>query len=224
MSYRDILSLAELLDKNHAFKRPEGQCVGYSLQEEVSSAVGVLPSSVEPTVGNSNPSSIPLPATVIDQQLRLPVPSESREAKRLQVRRRQAGRPKGYDIWTEKELCEALQIRNDTAVKPKEGAEEPEYDILHQERMTAEDLYLGVDPIRTGASGLIVKIAMPKQAGLADLVIEVDPFELRVSSNRYFLRAALPRKVVSGNAEAKWNEEQKMLTVSLLGDDSDRMF
>lgn len=219
MSYSDIQSLAQLLDRNHGFKRPDGQSVGYSLQETAPTAVVNHGDSA----AAPNPSNIPLPATVIDQQLCLPIPSESREAKRIQAKQHQARRPKGYAIWTDDELNEVHQFRKDTTTKPRDGVEEPEYTILHQEKVTAEDLYLGMDFTRTGSSGLLVKITMPKQARIADVAIEVDPYEFRLSSTKYFLRAALPQKVFAGKAYVRWNVENKTLEACLYVDDSDRL-
>ncbi|EKF32997.1 hypothetical protein MOQ_003141 [Trypanosoma cruzi marinkellei] len=222
--FQDISGLAELLEKNDGFKRPEGQKVGYSLQE--ANAVG--DASCGAAAGTSmqvNPSSIPLPPTVVDRQLRLPIPSETREAKQIEIKKRQKSKPKGYDIWTVEELVAAFRARHDVTVRPKEGAEQPEHSIVHQETVTAEDVYLGIDATRLagGPSGLLVKIVMPKLERIADLVIAVDPYELRVSSSKYYLRAALPQKVIAGKADAKWDSTNKTLNVSLSVDDSERL-
>ncbi|EAN92676.1 hypothetical protein C3747_357g15 [Trypanosoma cruzi] len=222
--FQDISGLAELLEKNDGFKRPEGQKVGYSLQE--ANAAG--DASCGATAGASmkvNPSSIPLPPTVVDRQLRLPIPSETREAKELEIKKRQKSKPKGYAIWTAEELFAAFRARHDATVKPKEGAEQPEHSIVHQEIVTAEDVYLGIDAKRVtgGPSGLLVKIVMPKLERIADLAIAVDPYELRVSSSKYYLRAALPQKVIAGKADAKWDSINKTLNVSLSVDDSERL-
>ncbi|KEG11303.1 hypothetical protein DQ04_02751010 [Trypanosoma grayi] len=220
ISQGDISNLVELLDKNSGFKRPDGQTIGYSLQEaECAKPV----SSCTATTVQANPVSVALPATVVDQQLRLPLPSESREAKRLQAKKCQTAKVKGYAIWTDEELAASLHPRQGTALKPKDDAEEPEYTIMHKEVVTAEDVYLGMDINKPGSSGLLVKVVMPKLEQLADLAIEVDPYELRVLSTKYYLRAALPQKVVAGKAEAKWESMSKTLNVCLAVDDSDRL-
>ncbi|ESL11390.1 hypothetical protein TRSC58_00861 [Trypanosoma rangeli SC58] len=221
--FQDISGLVELLDKNQGFKRPDGQTVGYSLQE--TNVVGDAScGAAAGTTMQVAPSSIYLPSTVVDQQLCLPVPSESREAKQLELKKRRSAKPKGYAIWTDEELATVFRARHDATMHPKEGAEEPEHSILQQEVVTAEDVYLGIDAMKAvgGPSGLLVKVFMPKLEKAADLAISVDPYELRVSSSRYYLRAALPQKVIAGRADAKWDGLSKTLRVSLVVDDSER--
>ncbi|RNF19819.1 uncharacterized protein Tco025E_04058 [Trypanosoma conorhini] len=221
--FQDISALAELLDKNQGFKRPEGQTVGYSLQE-ANAGGGASADAAAGATMQVKPSSIPLPSTVVDQQLRLPVPSESREAKQRQLKKRQSAKAKGFAIWTDEELAAAFRARHDATLNPKEDAEEPEHSIVHQEIVTAEDVYLGIDAMKAvgGPSGLLVKVIMPKLEKVADLAISVDPYELRVSSSKYYLRAALPQKVIAGRADAKWDGIKKALNVSLVVDDSER--
>ncbi|KAH9598690.1 PIH1D1/2/3 [Trypanosoma melophagium] len=219
MNGTDISSLVELLDKNKGFKRPDGQTIGYSLQEVDSREI---PSSCVTNTVQANPISVTLPPMVVDQQLGLPIPSDTREAKKLQMKKRQVLIPKGYAIWTKEEIAAAVSSHNDAARKPLEGAEEPEYTILYQENITAEDVYLGIDVNKSDSSSLLVKIVMPKQDKITDIAIEVDSFEFYLSSSKYYLRAALPKKVISGKADAKWESNTKTLSVRLLVDDSER--
>ncbi|ORC90256.1 uncharacterized protein TM35_000093060 [Trypanosoma theileri] len=219
MNGTDISSLVELLDRNKGFKRPDGQTIGYSLQETDSREI---PSSSVTNTVEANPISVTLPPMVVDQQLGLPIPSDTREAKKLQTKKRQVSIPKGYAIWTEEEIAAAVSSRNDVARKPLEGAEEPEYTILHQENITAEDVYLCLDFNKPDSTAILIKIVMPKQERFSDIAIEVDPFEFYLSSSKYYLRATLPKKVISGKANAKWESNTKILSVQLVVDDSER--
>lgn len=104
--------------------------------------------------------------------------------------------------------------------------EEPEYTILFQQKVTAEDVYLGVDFTHDSSSassdGIVVRVKMPLVTALADIALHVAPYELRVRTTHYRLTAPLMRRVVESRAAAKWDKEHKTLTVVLPIDEEER--
>lgn len=254
MSEADIASLAKLLDKNAAFTRPAGQTTGFSLKEATEGAAGtaaVAASSAPGTVA-ANPASIAVPSTVVDRQLGLPVPSHSAAAKEQQ-RREQTARvrrpckPPGNALWSQAELqtmyerqvqqgpaplaaaaraAKAPAAASATAMPTAPAnAVEPVHRVLYQERVSAEDVYLGVDFTRDHSSassdGVVVWVELPGMKQLSDIAVRVEPYELVVSAGEYFLRAPLPRKVVGGAADAQWNATEAKLVVRMAADHSE---
>ncbi|CCW59690.1 unnamed protein product [Phytomonas sp. EM1] len=250
MQASDIECLAQMLDKNHAFTRPRGQTVGYSLQDT--------------TEGNSSaaapPSQIQLPSTVVDKQLRLPKPSHSKQNKTGQGEdsATDANRFVGNEIWTQEELRVILEsnasqvsppgafpaVRCAPAVNrgnskllgqtatapltPQCDQEEPLYEVLYLQHLTAEDVYLGMDFTRDSSSlasdGIVVKIKMPKLSVPPESIeLHVEPLQLILSTPEYFLRAELPQQVQKGMANAKWDATKKTLTVQLISEASKKV-
>ncbi|KAG5473841.1 hypothetical protein LSCM1_04473 [Leishmania martiniquensis] len=119
MDASDLESLASMLDSNRAFKRPEGQATGFSLEEQAASSTrevyasgsAMVVSTGEPVTASlqpqGNPAGIALPPTVVDHQLRLPQPSHGKEAERKK-QLAQPARPSGDEIWTQAELADLL--------------------------------------------------------------------------------------------------------------------
>lgn len=232
----DLDHLTKMLDKNSGFTRPEGQTTGFTLEEPKEGAVVAEKNAVAAV------PAVSLPATIVDKQLNLPAPSLSKKAKRAK-QERDIG-PKGNELWSQEELKLMMQHRGGTAQtavhsttggvsastpeevvgKPAQR-EEPVYSVLQQQRVTAEDVYLGVDFTRDAGStdGVVVKIQMPKLEKASDLSLHVEPFQLYVGSPDYYLNAALPRRCVAGKADASWDEKKKVLEVQLIADVTDEV-
>lgn len=229
----DLDHLTKILDKNSGFTRPEGQITGFTLEEPKEGAVVTEKNTVAPV------PAVSLPATIVDKQLNLPAPSLSKKAKTAK-RERDIG-PKGNELWSQEELKLMMQSRGGSkAVQPTVGAsastpeevvgkqaerEEPVYSVLQQQRVTAEDVYLGVDFTRDAGStdGVVVKVHMPKLEKASDLTLHVEPFQFYLGSPDYYLNAALPRRCVAGKADASWDEKKKVLEVQLLADVTDEV-
>lgn len=238
VNMRDMESLAQLLDKNINFTRPHGQTTGYSLED--------MDATGPTKVSAPHPASIPLPSTVIDQQLQLPIPSHSRAAQMKNDGERPK-QPTGNEIWTQEELRQVYEASrrkgpavaspptaNHAAPAPTpvtaaaiapdgaNGRVEPAHTVLYQQKLTAEDMYLGVDFTRDNSSaasdGLVLRVEMPRVHVLTDLSITVEPFQVVVSSADYYLCAPLPRKVLMDVADAQWDSSQKVLVVQLKAD------
>lgn len=230
----DIEHLSHLLDKNAKFQRGEGQVTGFSMQKEEGEVQvaddGSKPSDVSVPV-------VSLPPTLIDQQLQLPAPSMAKKALSSAAQEELGARPRGNEVWSQKELQKmfaagygnkvAITTANaagstavlDAAADNVKGKEEPVYTVLEQQRITTEDVYLGVDFTRHpggGADGIVVKVQLPKVEKTADIQIRVEGFQLYVSSKDYYLNAALPQKCVSDKADAAWDDKKKELLVKLV--------
>lgn len=249
MHAADFESLTEMLDKNATFKRPKGQMTGYSLQAEKGGGADddarhtVTAADGTPTPA---PAAIALPSTVVDQQLHLPVPTHSREARQQRAKAELVVRPRGNEIWTQGELAavHAAAVRAGPAGKlqqqkqesagggggkpvPVPGAVEPAYTVLYQQQVRAEDVFLGVDFTRdessAGSDGVVVKVTLPLAASSAGIALHVSAWQLTLGSAEYYLSAPLPRRVVAGVADAKWDGEVKVLSVRLTSDTTDDM-
>ncbi|KAK7200297.1 pre-RNA processing PIH1/Nop17 [Novymonas esmeraldas] len=220
----------------------------------VVAASGVDAASSSPPRGD--PAGIALPPTVVDHQLRLPQPSHGKEAERKR-QLAQPARPRGDEIWTQAELQALfVQQRKDgpapvaAAARAAAAAavaagqqpaatlwrpgpadagtfEEPAHTVLYQQKVSAEDVYLGVDFTRdassAGSDGVTVRIELPRVEAVSAIAMEVDAYELRVSvAGVYYLAAPLPRRVQkAGGADAAWDALKKLLTVRLKADHGD---
>lgn len=247
MRANDIEQLSHLLEKNAGFVRPEGQTTGFTLQDPAGES-NEGGAAAKPSSNQLAPvPAVSIPSTVVDKQLNLPVSSLSKK-QAARSRREKDIFPTGNDLWSQEEL-EMMMKTNapihaavtaavaaaggsgadniPAVVEAKVGLpmnrEEPVYTVLQQQKITAEDVYLGVDFTRDAGSsdGVVVKVQMPKLEKSADLAIHVEPFQLYVSSPDYYLNAALPRRCVAGKAEAAWDEKKKSLEVRLVADTTD---
>lgn len=218
----DIENLTQLLDRNAGFTRPEGQTTGFT-SEQPKDGISVPSGSALAPV-----PAVSLPATIVDKQLNLPDPSMSRKAKRAKQSRYMG--PQYNELWSEEELCylynhkvppQAMRVPltncsvADTRILCQR--EEPDYDVLETQSVSAEDLYIGVDFTRdpSTSDGVVVKVRMPKLEEVGDIHLTVEPFQLYVSSTSYYLNAALPRRCIAGKAEAQWDSQKKFLVVHL---------
>lgn len=219
----DIENLTKLLDKNASFTRPEGQTIGFTSEQPQDCAF------VHAASTSTLAPAVTLPATIVDKQLNLPDPSLSR--KLIHAKSSIDIRPKGSELWSQKEL-EYLynhkvpprvmkidgEYRSRAPAQKLDHREEPEYVVLEKQSISAEDVYLGVDFTRDPSScdGVVVKILMPKLEKSSDLRIQVEDFQLYVSAPNYYLVAALPRRCVAGKADAQWDGVKKSLEVHLV--------
>lgn len=230
----EVESLVSMLDKNHGFKRPSSQTVGYSNEEPPAEADGIASSDKKlPTPG----SAVYMPSTVIDKTIGLPVPSQTKEGKEIQAKSASVVRPKpkGNDIWSTDEIPTTAgsmmsAIPTDTSSvsaggqrgASNGGREAPEYTILYKENLGAEDVYLGVDFTKTGCSalceGLVVKVVMPKTSSVKDITIDVESYMMTLTTPDYLLKASLPIKCVEKKATAKWDAAKRLLSVTLATD------
>jgi hypothetical protein len=106
-------------------------------------------------------------------------------------------------------------------IVPKQPTEksknEPEYEILYQQKINAEDVFFNLRDIDNSCDHceqLTVKIKMPG-AFFKDITLDVFPDRLVVQSGDYYLSLALPQPVKKDEGNAKWDKGSSTLTVIL---------
>lgn len=244
LGYDGLRGLADMLDPNmaHARARPESQRTGFS--NEAASGGGAAEDR-----GGEGPGNIPVPSTAVDIHIGLPEPSQTQSTKDKEAARKRAQQrkfPDGEDIWHMDEVTQVLApaaeaairgtrgggavaapvpTRGDKAKLEAAGREAPEYDVLYQERVGAEDIYLGVDFEKDGsaasAEGVVVKVQLPKLRSSKGIQLDVSSYTLKLqTASEYFVNIPLPLKVVENRAKAKWDISKKVLTVQLFADPS----
>ncbi|EPY28665.1 hypothetical protein STCU_04942 [Strigomonas culicis] len=245
MKSSDIESLAQMLDTNTGFTRPDTQVTGYSqqLSEEdrarAERSTGLVvdhgPGSADAAA--QGPGAFPLPSTVVDAQLNLPLPSQSKKALARKAAAEREEKPRGNEIWTQAELARAYQANGGgraafgaaaaaspvgttaaaVSTAPAAGQTEPPHSVLFEHKITAEDVYLqlGGPSGEGGEQGVVVKVDLPDVEDPSSIQLRVEPYHLYVNAGKYFLDALLPREVVKGEASAKWDATKKQLHVRL---------
>ena len=95
----------------------------------------------------------------------------------------------------------------------------PDYDLLFKEKVSAQDVYLGMDFARDGSSamceGMIIKFMMPKTDKASDIELDVEKRAVLLRSRDYLVKVDLPHKVIEQKAGAKWDADKKTLSVTV---------
>lgn len=120
------------------------------------------------------------------------------------------------DIWAEDEI-------NNLQAEKSDDRPEPEYEILYQQRVGTEDVYLGLsdlDPSSRMCQDLILKITLPNTK-FKDIGLDVDPHTVRIQAPNYKLNLPLPHTVLDKQGNAKWDAAKNLLTVNLPIDKND---
>jgi len=116
-------------------------------------------------------------------------------------------------IWDADEVAEAGDVDD-----VDDGRPQPEYDLVYKQRISPEDLFLGIDPIRhpgTACSDeIVLKIKLPG-ARMADIDLDVRPTFVRMQAPKYKLKAYLPERVDEQRGHAKWDGAKEELVVTL---------
>lgn len=120
------------------------------------------------------------------------------------------------NIWTEDEI-------NTQQVRLKDDRPEPEYEILYQQKVGTEDVFLGLgdlDPSSTKCQELLIKIHLPGSR-MADISLDVEPRVLKLQAPKFALNLGLPHTVLSKEGNAKWDSKTSKLMISLPIDKED---
>ncbi len=114
-------------------------------------------------------------------------------------------------IWSEAELAEAGDPDD-----IDDGRPQPEYEIVFKQNVRAEDMYLGVDPLRHAgiscSDELVLKVTLP-ETKLAEIDLDVRPTVVRLQSPKYRLKVQLGERVDENKGNAKWDADKSLLTV-----------
>ncbi|CAG9327406.1 unnamed protein product [Blepharisma stoltei] len=125
-------------------------------------------------------------------------------------------RPSKNDIWQAEEV-------NNVQAEKSDDRPEPEYEILYQQRVGTEDVYLGLSDLDTSSrqcQDLILKIKLPNTR-FKDIGLDVDPQTVRLQAPNYKLTLPLPHAVLDKQGSAKWETNKDLLTVNLPIDKND---
>ena len=246
LGYDGLNGLAEMLDPNiaHARARPESQRTGFS--NEAESRGG---DAANGTTTEGGPGGISMPSTAVDVHIGLPEPSQTQHTKEKEAllkRSKLRKFPVGEDIWHMDEVTQVLAPAAEAAIRggssgisssaqvptrgdktklEAAGRQAPEYDVLYQEKIGAEDVYLGVDFEKDGSTasseGVLVKVQLPKLRSSKGIQLDVTAYSLKLQTpTEYFVNIPLPMKVIENRARAKWDGAKKVLSISLFTDAS----
>ena len=84
---------------------------------------------------------------------------------------------------------------------------QPEYCILYQQKVRAEDVYLGVDFTRyssvASSEAVVVKVELPLLGNANDISIDLQPFHIKLSAPHYHLSTPLPIQINVRSETAK---------------------
>ena len=105
------------------------------------------------------------------------------------------------------------------AAVESDGRERPTVELLHRQRVGAQDAYLGVDPTRDPSSSccedLLLRVHLPGVKGVGEIELQVTDRAVDVSSAGYKLVFPFPQLVDSSKASARWVEDRSVLELVL---------
>merc|ERR1719359_2165688 len=93
----------------------------------------------------------------------------------------------------------------------------PEYEIMHQQQVSAGDAYLNLqeaDPSSDHCGSLLVKIWLP-DTQLKDISLDVLEDRVLLNAPKFRLNVALPHRVRKDSGNAKWDKVKGLLSVSI---------
>lgn len=119
-------------------------------------------------------------------------------------------RKKANDIWKAEEI-------NNPAAKKSDDRPEPEFEILYKQRVSPQDVYLGLsdlDPSSRSCQDLLIKISLPgtKQN---EISLDVEANLLKLQAPHFALILPLPHTVEEKNGNAKWDNFKGTLEITL---------
>lgn len=119
----------------------------------------------------------------------------------------------GKDIWTDEEI-------NIQAEERPDDRPEPEYDIINQQTVGTEDVFLGLsdkDPGSAHWESIMVKVKLPNTK-FANVILDIIGPEkqiLVVQAPNYYLKKILPYPAIKEKAKAKFDSDKCILSISL---------
>jgi hypothetical protein len=124
-------------------------------------------------------------------------------------------------IWDEDEL------EQDDGFDRDDGRSTADYDLLYKQRVSPQDMFLGIDPTRNPGTAccedLLIRIRLPGTKA-SELDLDVKRTRLTLRTPKQKLRLHLPKPVDDEHGSAKWVEDKGCLEVTLpVVDDFDGM-
>eukprot|EP01028_Stygiella_incarcerata_P006868 TRINITY_DN2794_c0_g1_i1.p1 TRINITY_DN2794_c0_g1~~TRINITY_DN2794_c0_g1_i1.p1 ORF type:complete len:217 (-),score=72.61 TRINITY_DN2794_c0_g1_i1:67-630(-) len=118
-------------------------------------------------------------------------------------------------IWDDDEVEESGHDFKDDPLDPRI---QPEYDIVYTQRVTTEDVYLGIDyekdPGVGSSDGMIVKVQLPG-AKASQMALDVGPSSMQLTTQKHKLTIPFPRRVKDKEGKAQWDGKTETLKITL---------
>ncbi|XP_054721070.1 dynein axonemal assembly factor 6-like [Uloborus diversus] len=115
------------------------------------------------------------------------------------------------DIWSDDEVMDEEFVEDCARTTP-------EYEIVYQQDVTTDDVYLQMSdkgPGSNSCESLLVKIKLLNTHSKDDITLKISSNNLVCKTNKYFLELNFPRSSDPEKCSAIWNEECEILTVKL---------
>ena len=207
MDYTAIRQLAKLVEESNA--DPEGLRAAEDGTEPRRDARGarLTPASIGPQASSSGaPTEAGATATATKR-----------------TSKGKGGRGRAKNIWSLDEVPDAAVAaaaadEEEGAAAAGDGMEEPEYEFLYKQAVTANDAYLGMgekDPSSTQCEDLVLRVHLPGVRSAAEVDLDVRSTHARLTSDRYRLFLYLPHTVDEKRGRAAWDARTGRLSVTL---------
>ncbi|KAF8786704.1 uncharacterized protein LOC129972691 [Argiope bruennichi] len=102
--------------------------------------------------------------------------------------------------------------------------EEPKYDMIYQQNVTPDDMFLQLDGKGPGSNNcecLLIKIKLEDVNSSDEITLKISNVSVICKTNKYYLDLNLPKHVDPEKCSAKWNQSSRILDVKLLLDDKE---
>eukprot|EP01063_Lacrimia_lanifica_P014922 TRINITY_DN2150_c0_g1_i1.p2 TRINITY_DN2150_c0_g1~~TRINITY_DN2150_c0_g1_i1.p2 ORF type:complete len:219 (+),score=98.67 TRINITY_DN2150_c0_g1_i1:1283-1939(+) len=206
MSAQNMQSLVDLCDPESAAQREweQGRATGQRVTGFSSSVAGHEPAAA-PEGSMVDPAGVGPKMTDTARAN----PKFSKQKKKIAIAE--------GDIWDDEEV-------DDNMLAAYEGRERPEYEMLHKQAVTSNDVYLGLDFEKDATSAsceeMTVRVELPKEHSAADIHLDVKQDMLDLRSPHYRLLLPLQKKVLTNRGSARFEKDKKRMVITLVVDRS----
>ena len=117
------------------------------------------------------------------------------------------------DIWDEEEVEEGAEF--DTTDDPRE---QPEYDIVYKQKITTEEMFLGMGQKNNSSAScedMIVKVKLPGVEKFSEIDLDLHEKFLDCRTAQYRLGLHLPHPVDPKKSGAEFNVADNVLSVTM---------
>lgn len=114
------------------------------------------------------------------------------------------------DIWDDNDIDEEY-IEEDPRT-------EPEYDLIYRQKVTTEDIYLGMSGKTPGfqdCDEMVITVQLPGVKKISDIELTVYENKIDVRTSTYRLNLPLPKPILENEGNAKWKKDKSELVLSL---------
>mmetsp|Transcript_19576 Transcript_19576/g.50565 ORF Transcript_19576/g.50565 Transcript_19576/m.50565 type:complete len:175 (-) Transcript_19576:200-724(-) len=115
-------------------------------------------------------------------------------------------------IWDEDDIGE------DDPLDADDGRAVAKYDLVYKQRVSPQDMFLGIDPTRNESTAscedIVLRIHLPETKS-TDINLDVKRNKLVLQAPKHKLRLYLPKPVDEEHGAAKWHADKGFLEVTL---------